>query len=80
MGLPLSRTFRGSAAFFAMLLAASSGAGAELTGTDNMASDHVHPASPSAIGGRGLSVVAASKFTRRRPPLARRMIENAQRG
>jgi len=25
-------------------------------------------------------VVAASKFTRRRPPLARRMIENTQRG
>ncbi len=80
MGPTPSRTFRGSAAFFAMLLAASSGAAGEFPAPDARPADQTRPASPQAFRGRGPGVVSASKFTRRRLPLARRMTETAQPG
>ncbi len=79
MGLAQSKAFRGSAAFFAMLLAASSGLGADASGMD-ASFDQGRPALPHAFGGRTLLLPASSKFTRRRLPLARRAIETSSRG
>jgi hypothetical protein len=74
MGLAHSNRFRGSAAFFALLLAAS-GAHSE-PGNDVTAADAPPEAqsarSPSRImlgaARVGQSIMPASKFSRRRPP------------
>ena len=79
MGLAHSRTFRGSAAFFAMLLAAASSMGAEPIGSETGPSDQASQAMPRATAGRLVTASAASKFTRRRLPLARRLPDGAAR-
>ena len=72
--------FRGSAAFFALLLAGASGAAAEPPATDANAPDHtaasghvpVRAVAPPAVNVTpGDADSPASKFSRRRLPLSR---------
>ncbi len=70
MGLAHSDRFRGSAAFFALLLAASGARSDQASDAppDAQASSRTRlAASPSRVG---QAIVAVSKFSRRRPPFA----------
>ena len=72
MNLAHSNAFRGSAAFFAMLLAAASSLAAEAPAAEISRSDQASPAAPHASPVRALALAGASKFTRRRLPLSQR--------
>jgi hypothetical protein len=78
MGLAHGNAIRGSAAFFAMLLAATSAP--DSPGMDSAQSGQSRPTMPDAIGMRATAMQTVSKFTRRRLRLARRMPDGAQPG
>jgi hypothetical protein len=86
MGLTNTNGFRGSAAFFALLLAGASGAAAEPPGADTASPDHSaasfrqpEHAAPASLTSATATHPAASKFRRRllppiRPAHARSML------
>jgi hypothetical protein len=76
MALAHGNAFRGSAAFFAMLLAANSASDAP--GLDTAPAGQTRAATPDAHGARALALQTVSKFTRRRVSLARRPTDGAQ--
>jgi hypothetical protein len=65
MGLTNTHGFRGSAAFFALLLAGASGAAASPPGADRTPPDHAAAIAAPAVR------PAASKFSRRKLPFIR---------